>query len=184
MLGTREGKSIRFSEKDIRPTGRKTMGVKGIKLGSKEDFVIAMLVVKREGTILVATEKGLGKRTDVIQYRTQTRGGKGVMTMRVTEKTGKMVSIMEVVDADDLIVITDKGVLMRQPVSKIRTIGRVTQGVKLVKLDDGSKISSISRVINEDSPRENYDKSDDAQEGNSKDISTIENKENKENNEA
>ena len=119
-----------------------------------------MLVVKREGTILVATEKGLGKRTDVIQYRTQTRGGKGVMTMRVTEKTGKMVSIMEVVDADDLIVITDKGVLMRQPVSNIRTIGRVTQGVKLVKLDDGSKISSISRVINEAEPSGNYDKTE------------------------
>ena len=116
-----------------------------------------MLVVKREGTILVATENGLGKRTDVIQYRTQTRGGKGVMTMRVTEKTGKMVSIMEVVDADDLIVITDKGVLMRQPVSQIRTIGRVTQGVKLVKLDEGSKISSISRVINEDEPSANQE---------------------------
>ena len=154
LLGTREGKSIRFSEKNIRPTGRKTMGVKGIKLSSKEDYVIAMLVVKREGTILVATEKGLGKRTDVIQYRTQTRGGKGVMTMRVTEKTGKMVSIMEVVDADDLIVITDKGVLMRQPVSHIRTIGRVTQGVKLVKLDGGTKISSISRVINDENPEE------------------------------
>ena len=154
LLGTREGKSIRFSEKNIRPTGRKTMGVKGITLSSKEDYVIAMLVVKREGTILVATEKGLGKRTDVIQYRTQTRGGKGVMTMRVTEKTGKMVSIMEVVDADDLIVITDQGVLMRQPVSHIRTIGRVTQGVKLVKLDDGTKISSISRVINDDNPEE------------------------------
>ncbi len=152
LLGTREGKSIRFSEKNIRPTGRKTMGVKGITLSSKEDYVIAMLVVKREGTILVATEKGLDKRTDVIQYRTQSRGGKGVMTMRVTEKTGKMVSIMEVVDADDLIVITDKGVLMRQPVSHIRTIGRVTQGVKLVKLDDGTKISSISRVINDENP--------------------------------
>ena len=160
LLGTREGKSIRFSEKNIRPTGRKTMGVKGIRLGSKDDYVIAMLVVKREGTILVATEKGLGKRTDVIQYRTQTRGGKGVMTMRVTEKTGKMVSIMEVVDADDLIVITDKGVLMRQPVSNIRTIGRVTQGVKLVKLDEGSKISSISRVINEAEPRDSYDKTE------------------------
>ena len=154
LLGTREGKSIRFSEKNIRSTGRKTMGVKGITLSSKEDYVIAMLVVKREGTILVATEKGLGKRTDVIQYRTQTRGGKGVMTMRVTEKTGKMVSIMEVVDADDLIVITDKGVLMRQPVSHIRTIGRVTQGVKLVKLDEGAKISSISRVINDENPEE------------------------------
>ena len=176
LLGTREGKSIRFSEKNIRPTGRKTMGVIGIRLGSKEDYVIAMLVVKREGTILVATEKGLGKRTDVIQYRTQTRGGKGVMTMRVTEKTGKMVSIMEVVDADDLIVITDKGVLMRQPVSHIRTIGRVTQGVKLVKLDDGSKISSISRVINEEDPRENNDKSEAAHEGKSEEIPIVEKK--------
>jgi len=176
LLGTREGKSIRFSEKNIRPTGRKTMGVIGIRLGSKEDYVIAMLVVKREGTILVATEKGLGKRTDVIQYRTQTRGGKGVMTMRVTEKTGKMVSIMEVVDADDLIVITDKGVLMRQPVSHIRTIGRVTQGVKLVKLDDGSKISSISRVINEEAPRENNDKTEAAHEGKSEEIPIVEKK--------
>jgi len=176
LLGTREGKSIRFSEKNIRPTGRKTMGVIGIRLGSKEDYVIAMLVVKREGTILVATEKGLGKRTDVIQYRTQTRGGKGVMTMRVTEKTGKMVSIMEVVDADDLIVITDQGVLMRQPVSHIRTIGRVTQGVKLVKLDDGSKISSISRVINEEDPRGNNDKTEAAHEGKSEEIPIVEKK--------
>ena len=110
LLGTKEGKSIRFSEKNVRPTGRKTMGVKGITLSSKTDEVVGMLVVKREGTILVATEKGLGKRTDVIQYRTQMRGGKGVMTMRVTEKTGKMKAIMEVVDTDDLVVITDQGV--------------------------------------------------------------------------
>jgi len=150
LLGTMEGKSIRFSEKNIRPTGRKTMGVKGITLSSKSDKIIGMLVVKREGTILVATEKGQGKRTELLQYRCQTRGGKGVMTMRVTEKTGKMTAIMEVVDKDDLVIITDKGVLMRQPVSAIRTIGRVTQGVKLVKLDGGTKISSISRVIHEE----------------------------------
>ena len=150
LLGTYEGKSIRFSENNIRPSGRKTMGVKGIKLGSKDDYVVGMLVVRREGTILVATEKGMGKRTDVIQYRTQTRGGKGVMTMRCTDKTGKMVKIMEVVDSDDLIIITDSGVLMRQPVAAIRTIGRVTQGVKLVKLDEGTSISSITRVISED----------------------------------
>ena len=150
LLGTYEGKSIRFSENNIRPSGRKTMGVKGIRLGSIDDYVIGMLVVRREGTILVATEKGMGKRTDIIQYRTQTRGGKGVMTMRCTEKTGNMVNIMEVVDSDDLIIITDSGVLMRQPVSDIRTIGRVTQGVKLVKLDEGAIISSITRVISED----------------------------------
>ena len=150
LLGTYEGKSIRFSENNIRPSGRKTMGVKGISLGSKEDHVVGMLIVRREGTVLVATEKGMGKRTDVIQYRTQSRGGKGVMTMRCTEKTGKMVNIMEVVDSDDLIIITDSGVLMRQPVSDIRSIGRVTQGVKLVKLDQGTSISSITRVISED----------------------------------
>ena len=150
LLGTYEGKSIRFSENNIRASGRKTMGVKGISLGSKEDHVVGMLIVRREGTILVATEKGMGKRTDVIQYRTQSRGGKGVMTMRCTEKTGKMVNIMEVVDSDDLIIITDSGVLMRQPVSDIRSIGRVTQGVKLVKLDQGASISSITRVISED----------------------------------
>ena len=154
LLGTKEGKSIRFSEKNVRPTGRKTMGVKGINLSAKDDEVVGMLVVKREGTILVGTEKGLGKRTDVIQYRTQIRGGKGVMTMRITDKTGKMTTIMEVVDTDDLVIITDKGVLMRQPVSAIRTIGRVTQGVKLVKLDKGTKISSISRVIHEENEDE------------------------------
>ena len=149
LLGTHEGKSIRFSETNVRPSGRKTMGVRGIKLSSADDYVVGMLIVKREGTILVATEKGYGKRTDVIQYRTQTRGGKGVLTMRCTDKTGKMVKIMEVVDSDDLIVITDAGVLMRQPVGAIRTIGRVTQGVRLVKLDDGSIISSITRVMEE-----------------------------------
>ena len=160
LLGTHEGKSIRFSENNIRPSGRKTMGVKGITLSSSDDYVVGMLVVRREGTVLVATEKGYGKRTEVIQYRTQTRGGKGVLTMRCTDKTGKMVNIMEVVDSDDLIVITNSGVLMRQPVSEIRAIGRVTQGVRLVKLDDGTTISSITRVLSEEeatSKEENKD---------------------------
>jgi len=164
LLGTHEGKSIRFSEANIRPSGRKTMGVKGIKLSSKEDYVVGMLVVRREGTILVATEKGYGKRTEVLQYRTQTRGGKGVLTMRCTDKTGKMVKIMEVVDSDDLIVITDSGVLMRQPVGAIRTIGRVTQGVRLVKLDRGTNISSITRVISEESATSGGDKNEDKNE--------------------
>lgn len=150
LLGTSDGKSIRFSESDIRPSGRKTMGVIGIRLSSATDKLIGMLVVKREGTVLVATQRGYGKRTEVIQYRTQARAGKGVLTMRTTEKTGKMVAIMEVVDTDDLIIITDMGVIMRQPVSAIRTIGRVTQGVRLVKLDEGAMISSISRVVREE----------------------------------
>lgn len=150
ILGTREGKSIRFSERDIRTSGRKTMGVRGIRLATDSDEVVGMVIVKREGTILVATEKGYGKRTDVIQYRIQSRGGKGIMTMRTTDKTGKMVSIMEVVDTDDLMVITNRGVLIRQPISTIRTIGRVTQGVRLIKLDLGSSIASITRVVRED----------------------------------
>ena len=162
LLGTSDGKSIRFSESNIRPSGRKTMGVKGIKLSSTTDKLIGMLVVKREGTILVATERGYGKRTEVIQYRTQSRAGKGVLTMRTTEKTGKMVAIMEVVETDDLIIITDMGVIMRQPVSAIRTIGRVTQGVRLVKLDEGAMISSISRVIREDES-DDENKEDDKQ---------------------
>ena len=164
LLGTHEGKSIRFSETNVRPSGRKTMGVRGIKLSSVDDYVVGMLVVKREGTILVATEKGYGKRTDVIQYRTQTRGGKGVLTMRCTDKTGKMVKIMEVVDSDDLIVITDAGVLMRQPVGAIRTIGRVTQGVRLVKLDDRSIISSITRVMEEDNKTEKSSQTEEVEE--------------------
>lgn len=151
VLGTREGKSIRFSEREIRPTGRKTMGVKGIQLSSKDDRVVGMVVLRREGTVMVATEKGYGKRTDVIQYRAQKRGGKGIMTMRTSEKVGKMVSIMEVVDTDDLMIITDRGVLIRQPVSKIRTIGRVTQGVKLIRLDENDRISTVTRVVQDES---------------------------------
>lgn len=150
VLGTREGKSIRFSEGDIRSTGRKTMGVRGIRLSSKEDKVIGMVIVKREGTLLVATQNGYGKRTDVMQYRVQKRAGKGVMTMRTTKKIGKMIGIMEVVDSDDLMIITDKGVLIRQSVESIRSIGRVTQGVKLLRLDENTKISSITRVIREE----------------------------------
>lgn len=147
ILGTLEGKSIRFNENNARPMGRKTMGVKGITLRSKKDRVVGMIVVKREGTILVASDKGQGKRTNVIEYRTQNRGGKGVITLKTTEKVGKMVAMLEVVDNDDLMIITDSGIMIRQPVKDIRTIGRNTQGVKLLKLDKGAKISSITRVM-------------------------------------
>ena len=150
ILGTRNGKSIRFNENDARPMGRKTMGVKGITLGSKDDYVVGMIVVKREGTILVASDKGLGKRTGVLEYRTQNRGGKGIITLKTTDKVGKMVAMLEVVDNDDLMIITDSGIMIRQPVKDIRTIGRNTQGVKLLRLDEGAKISSITRVMEKD----------------------------------
>jgi len=154
ILGTRHGKSIRFNENDARPMGRKTMGVKGITLRSDDDWVIGMIVIKREGTILVASDKGLGKRTNVIEYRVQNRGGKGIITLKTTDKVGKMVSMIEVVDNDDLMIITDSGIMIRQPVKAIRTIGRNTQGVRLLKLDDGAKISSITRVMESDEDSE------------------------------
>ena len=161
LIGTRDGKSIRFSEQQIRPSGRKTMGVKGITLSSKDDKVVGMLLIKREGTtVLVATEKGFGKRTDISQYRAQKRGGKGVLTMKTTDKVGKMVTIKEVLDTDELMIITTQGVLIRQAVSKIRAIGRATQGVKLINLDKGASVASITRIISDEEKKEEQDESD------------------------
>ncbi len=150
ILGTRRGKAIRFHESDVRPTGRKTMGVIGVRLAGEDDHVVGMMVVRREGTVLVVTENGYGKRTDVMQYRVQRRGGKGIITLRTTEKVGPLVSLMEVVDTDDLMIVTDKGVMIRLPVQDIRTIGRNTQGVRVIRLDEGARIASISRVMEEE----------------------------------
>ena len=150
ILGTRAGKSIRFKESDARPMGRKTMGVRGITLAGPDDYVVGMIVVRREGTILVVTENGYGKRTDVSAYRVQHRGGKGVLTLRTTERVGKMLAMMEVVDTDDLMIITDSGVMIRLPVKDIRTTGRATQGVRVIRLDEGAGIASISRVMEDE----------------------------------
>ena len=121
-----------------------------------------MLLIKREGTtVLVATEKGFGKRTDISQYRAQKRGGKGVLTMKTTDKVGKMVTIKEVLDTDELMIITTQGVLFRLAVSKIRAIGRATQGVKLINLDKGAAVASITRIISdEEKKEEDQDESD------------------------
>jgi len=162
LLGTRNGKAIRFSEEQIRASGRKTMGVKGITLSTKDDKVVGMLLIKREGTVLVATENGFGKRTEIAQYRAQKRGGKGVLTMKTTDKVGKMITIKEVVGTDDLMIITNQGVLIRLPVAQIRAIGRATQGVRLIKLGQGTKVSSITRIISDEekSPDETTNKSE------------------------
>ena len=131
------------------------MGVRGIRLGSKNDRVIGMLVVKREGSVMVVTDKGYGKRSDLSQYRTQHRGGKGVITIKTTDKVGKLVGIMEAIDTDDLMLITNQGIMIRQPVENIRTIGRNTQGVRLAKLDEGNFIASAARVIRDENDDEN-----------------------------
>ena len=149
LLGTRKGQSIRFHEKEVRDMGRTASGVRGIKIG-KDDYVVGMVVIKREGTVLVVTEKGLGKRTNLKEYRVSHRGGKGVFTIKVTEKTGEMVTLKEVVDEDDIMIITDKGVVMRQSVSRLKTQGRNTQGFRLIKLDADAKVADVARVIKEE----------------------------------
>ena len=151
ILGTRRGKAIRFHESDARPMGRKTRGVRGVRLVGANDAVLGMIVVRREGgSVLVVTEKGFGKRTDVLHYRVQRRGGQGLITLRLTERIGTMVALMEVVTTDDLMIITDTGVMIRLPVADIRPTGRATQGVKVIRLDEGARISSISQVMEED----------------------------------
>ena len=154
ILATNNGKAIRFEESQIKSTGRKTKGVTGIRMSFKDDFVIGMLVVKREGQVLVVSSKGFGKRSELEQYREQKRGGKGVFTLKANQKTGKLISIMEAVDTDDLMLITDQGIMIRQPVDKIRTIGRNTQGVRLAKLDENTYISSAARVMKDDEEEE------------------------------
>ena len=156
IMATKEGKSIRFIETQVRPTGRRTKGVRGIMLGDTDE-VIGMLIAKREGSVLVASENGYGKRSDLDEYRVQSRGGKGVYTMKKTHKTGNLISILEAVENDDLMIITTQGVMIRQPVDSIRIIGRNTQGVRLLRLDDGATISSVTKVIKDDDETETED---------------------------
>lgn len=154
ILGTRDGKAIRFNEKDARAIGRATSGVRGIAL-SKDDVVVGMVVVERpDTTLLVVTEGGMGKRTHVDAYRFQQRGGKGVINIKTSKKTGKVVAIKSVIDEDELMFITRKGVVNRQRVSEIRTIGRATQGVRLVNLDKRDKVMDVARVIAENGQEE------------------------------
>ena len=157
LLATNNGKSIRFNENQIRSTGRKTKGVTGIRMSFKDDYVIGMLVVKREGQVLVVSSKGFGKRSQLEQYREQKRGGKGVFTLKANNKTGKLISIMEVVEEDDLMIITDTGIMIRQSVNKLNIIGRNTQGVKLLRLEEKASIASVTKVIKEDEEDEEDD---------------------------
>jgi DNA gyrase subunit A len=148
VLATRHGLSIRFHEQDVRDMGRDTTGVKGIELRA-EDAVIGMVVIKREATLLVVTEKGMGKCSQIEEYRIQKRGGKGIITVNRTDKTGDAVSIMEVLPEDELMLITKQGVVIRMSVKGIRVSGRNTQGVKLVNLDERDLVMDVARVVSE-----------------------------------
>lgn len=146
ILGTKDGIAIRFKSDDVREMGRSARGVTGIHL-EKKDFVIGMVALKREnGTILVVSDKGYGKRSDVSDYRITRRGGKGIITMKATDKTGDMIAIREVVDNEDLMIITENGMVIRLKMADIRTMGRNTQGVRLVKLKEDDSISDITSI--------------------------------------
>jgi DNA gyrase subunit A len=148
LLTTRNGKAIRFKESDARVMGRATQGVRGIRLSGK-DRVVGMVVARREGSVLTVTSRGMGKRTLVSEYRLQHRGGKGLINFRLSDKTGHVVAAKEVVDEDELMLVTRSGVINRQGAHEIRVIGRVTQGVRVITLDDGDELMDLARVARE-----------------------------------
>lgn len=152
VLATRTGMSVRFHEGDVRPMGRDTTGVKGIDL-RPGDAVVGMVVIRREATLLVVTERGLGKCSGVAEYRVQNRAGKGIKTLDLTQKTGHVVALLEVVPEDELMLMTRGGIAIRSKVSEIRVTGRVAQGVKLVALDEQDVVSAVARVIPEEEGR-------------------------------
>ena len=149
ILATRDGQAIRFPEDKVRAMGRTAYGVKGLTLG-KGDIVIGMVIVRRESTLLSVTENGYGKRTNVSDYRVTNRGGKGIINIKANERNGKVVSIKEVVDGDELILITKKGITNRQRVQQIKVISRNTQGVKLINLGKGDTLIDVARVVTEE----------------------------------
>jgi DNA gyrase subunit A len=149
VLITREGQSNRFSEEDVRPMGRTAVGIRGIRLEST-DAVVALAVEVPSATLLVASENGIGKRTGFDEYRLTYRGGKGVITMRTTDRSGNVVGALSVQDSDELMLITVSGQMVRIAVKGIRECGRVTQGVKLIDLEEGDKLQAIAPVISED----------------------------------
>ncbi|HNM47732.1 MAG TPA: DNA gyrase C-terminal beta-propeller domain-containing protein, partial [Candidatus Sumerlaeota bacterium] len=149
LIATRQGMATRFRVGDVRAAGRFTQGVRGITLGDG-DYVIGMEPLRPNSSIFTTAEKGMGKRSVVEDYRLTSRGGKGVINMKLTDKTGEIVSINEVLDSDELILMTTQGQAIRFKVSGVRVIGRNTQGVRLLDLAEGDKIVAVSRVAEED----------------------------------
>ncbi len=151
IIAAKTGRAIHFHESTVRPMGRTATGVKAIKLSDVNDEVIGMVCASRDdASLLVVSEKGYGKRSPLDEYRITNRGGKGVKAMNVTEKTGHLVAIKEVVDSDDLMIINKSGITIRTPVSNLRVMGRATQGVRLIKLSEGDMISSVEKIEQEE----------------------------------
>jgi len=151
MLAVKSGKAIRFEEGKTRPMGRNASGVRGIKLKDKKDEVVGMISVNdMDANILVVSENGFGKRSSLEDYRLTNRGGKGVKTISITEKTGKLVTLKSVSDSDDLMIINKSGIAIRMQVEDLRVMGRATQGVKVISLKDGDSIAAVAKVMKDD----------------------------------
>ncbi|GGG90703.1 DNA gyrase subunit A [Parapedobacter pyrenivorans] len=169
VMALRSGRAIRFNESTVRPMGRTATGVRGVTLAGPDDEVVGMISVNNyETTVLVVSEKGYGKRTDIEDYRVTNRGGKGVKTINVTDKTGKLVAIKDVTDNDDLMIINKSGIVIRIATSELRVMGRATQGVRLINLKGDDEIASIAKVEHEEDEviEENQESSENTDESN------------------
>ncbi len=155
VMALRSGRAIRFNESTVRPMGRTATGVRGVTLAGAKDEVVGMISINNpEATVLVVSEKGYGKRTDIEDYRVTNRGGKGVKTINVTDKTGELVAIKDVTDKDDLMIINKSGIVIRIAVSELRVMGRATQGVRLISLKGDDEIASVTQVEREEEVEE------------------------------
>lgn len=155
MLAVKSGRAIRFPENKVRATGRGAIGVGGIEVEDEKDEVVGMICIHKDDpsrTVLVVSEQGFGKRTSVEEYRITNRGGKGVKTINVTEKTGSLVGLLSVTEKEDLIITCKSGITIRTGIQQIREAGRATQGVKLIKLDEGDEIAAISQIEEQEEP--------------------------------
>jgi DNA gyrase subunit A len=153
MMAVKSGRAIRFPEEKVRPTGRGAIGVAGIEVDNENDEVVGLVCVHKDDkdrTILVVSQQGFGKRTAIEEYRITNRGGKGVKTINVTEKTGSLVGLMDVLEKEDLIITCKSGVTIRTKISDIREAGRATQGVTLIRLDEGDEIAATSKIEEQD----------------------------------
>jgi DNA gyrase subunit A len=154
FIGTRNGMAIRFEETDVRPMGRVAYGVRGISLRD-DDYVVAMEVVHPGGTLLTVTEGGVGKRTEIDEYRVQSRGGVGIINIATTERNGLVVGVAYVQQGDELLLITQQGMIIRMPTNDVRAIGRATQGVKLIDIEEGDNVVSIARLVEKEEEEPN-----------------------------
>jgi DNA gyrase subunit A len=158
LLGLKSGKAIRFEEGKTRPMGRNASGVRGIRLAHEDDEVMGMVSVNNfDDEILVVSENGYGKRSSIDDYRITNRGGKGVKTISITKKTGALVAIKNVSESDDLMIINKSGIAIRMSVEDLRTMGRATQGVKLINLKDNDSIAAVAKVMKDEDELDEID---------------------------